>query len=118
MDYSDYEFYDTLSASKKHFGCKLPNHQLQTVAAAEVSQIDEIALVFRENGIAVLQVAVDGGVFVGLFPYLRHPQDGWHRKRLDNHSRFSRIFAKFVRLNEFCMDESQNIEYKAIWTIR
>ena len=21
-----------------------------------------------------------------------------------------------IRLNEFCMDESQNIEYKAIWT--
>lgn len=34
MDYPDYEFYDTLSASRKHFGCGLPNHQLQTVAAA------------------------------------------------------------------------------------
>ena len=27
----------------------------------------------------------------------------------------SRKIAIFVRLNEFCMDESQNIEYKAIW---
>ena len=26
--------HDTLSASRKHFGCCLPNHQLQTVAAA------------------------------------------------------------------------------------
>ena len=34
MDYPEYEFYDTLSASRKHFGCGLPNHQLQTVAAA------------------------------------------------------------------------------------
>jgi DNA polymerase-3 subunit epsilon len=34
MDYPDYEFYDTLSASRKYFGCRLPNHQLQTVAAA------------------------------------------------------------------------------------
>lgn len=34
MDYPDYEFYDTLAASRKHFGCSLPNHQLQTVAAA------------------------------------------------------------------------------------
>ena len=33
---------------------------------------------------------------------------------LNIHSRFSRIFAKLVRLNEFCMDKSQNIEYKAI----
>lgn len=33
MDYPDYEFYDTLSASMRHFGCSLPNHQLQTVAA-------------------------------------------------------------------------------------
>lgn len=32
MDYPDYEFYDTLSASRRHFGCSLPNHQLQTVA--------------------------------------------------------------------------------------
>ena len=30
----DYDFYDTLSASRKHFGYGLPNHQLQTVAAA------------------------------------------------------------------------------------
>ena len=28
------EFYDTLSASRRHYGCRLPNHQLQTVAAA------------------------------------------------------------------------------------
>lgn len=34
MDYPDYEFYDTLAASRKHFGYSLPNHQLQTVAAA------------------------------------------------------------------------------------
>ena len=34
MDYPDYEFHDTLAASRKHFGCSLPNHQLQTVAAA------------------------------------------------------------------------------------
>lgn len=30
----DYVFYDTLAASRKHFGCRLPNHQLQTVASA------------------------------------------------------------------------------------
>ena len=34
MDYPDYEFLDTLRASRRHFGCSLPNHQLQTVAAA------------------------------------------------------------------------------------
>ena len=34
MDYPEYEFYDTLSASRNHFGCCLPNHQLRTVAAA------------------------------------------------------------------------------------
>ena len=34
MDYPDYEFYDTLAASRKHFGHDLSNHQLQTVAAA------------------------------------------------------------------------------------
>ena len=34
MDYPDYEFHDTLAASRRHFGCCLPNHQLQTVAAA------------------------------------------------------------------------------------
>ena len=34
MDYPDYQFYDTLAASRSHFGCRLPNHQLQTVAAA------------------------------------------------------------------------------------
>jgi len=34
MDYPDYEFYDTLAASRQHFGCELPNHQLPTVAAA------------------------------------------------------------------------------------
>ena len=34
MDYPDYVFLDTLSASHRHFGCRLPNHQLQTVAAA------------------------------------------------------------------------------------
>jgi len=34
MDYPDYVFYDTLTASRCHFGRSLPNHQLQTVAAA------------------------------------------------------------------------------------
>lgn len=34
MDYPDYEFYDTLWLSRRHFGRSLPNHQLQTVAAA------------------------------------------------------------------------------------
>ena len=30
----DFEFHDTLAASHRHFGRRLPNHQLQTVAAA------------------------------------------------------------------------------------
>ena len=34
MDYPDYVFYDTLAASRRRFGPALPNHQLQTVAAA------------------------------------------------------------------------------------
>ena len=34
MDYPDYEFYDTLCASREYFGYDLPNHQLQTVAEA------------------------------------------------------------------------------------
>ena len=34
MDYPNYTFYDTLSASGRPFGRLLPNHQLQTVAAA------------------------------------------------------------------------------------
>ena len=34
MDYPDYEFHDTLTASRCHFGSCLPNHQLHTVAAA------------------------------------------------------------------------------------
>ena len=34
MDYPEYEFLDTLAASRRHFGPSLPNHQLQTVAAA------------------------------------------------------------------------------------
>ncbi len=34
MDYPDYVFYDTLAASRRHFGQCLPNHQLQTVAEA------------------------------------------------------------------------------------
>lgn len=33
MDYPDYEFHCTLSASRKTFGAILPNHQLHTVAA-------------------------------------------------------------------------------------
>lgn len=34
MDYPEYIFYDTLTASRRHFGGSLPNHQLQTVSAA------------------------------------------------------------------------------------
>ena len=34
MDYPDYRFYDTLAASRRQLGLSLPNHQLQTVAAA------------------------------------------------------------------------------------
>lgn len=34
MDYPDYKFYDTCAASRRFFGHSLPNHQLQTVAAA------------------------------------------------------------------------------------
>ena len=34
MDYPDYAFHDTLSASRRYYGGRLPNHQLQTVAAA------------------------------------------------------------------------------------
>ena len=34
MDYPNYTFYDTLTASRNIFGSRLPNHQLQTVAAA------------------------------------------------------------------------------------
>ena len=34
MDSPDYVFYDTLTASRRRFGRVLPNHQLQTVAAA------------------------------------------------------------------------------------
>ena len=34
MDYPDYVFFDTLAASRRHFGWRLPNHQLQTVAEA------------------------------------------------------------------------------------
>lgn len=34
MDYPDYEFHDTLAASRKHFGRSLPNHQLHTVSEA------------------------------------------------------------------------------------
>jgi DNA polymerase-3 subunit epsilon len=34
MDYCDYRFYDTLTASRRQFGHGLPNHQLPTVAAA------------------------------------------------------------------------------------
>lgn len=33
MDDPGYLFYDTLAASRHHYGCRLPNHQLQTVAA-------------------------------------------------------------------------------------
>ena len=34
MDYPDYEFYDTLCASRKHFGKLIMDHQLHTVAEA------------------------------------------------------------------------------------
>lgn len=34
MDYPDYEFHDTLAASRRHYGCSLPDHKLHTVAAA------------------------------------------------------------------------------------
>lgn len=34
MDYPDYCFFDTLKGSRNYFGCSLPNHQLQTCAAA------------------------------------------------------------------------------------
>ena len=34
MDYPDYRFYDTLAASRRVFGPLLPNHKLDTVAAA------------------------------------------------------------------------------------
>ena len=34
LAYPEYLFMDTLCASRRHFGCGLPNHQLQTVAAA------------------------------------------------------------------------------------
>ena len=33
MEYPEFVFHDTLAASRKHFGCNLENHQLQTVAA-------------------------------------------------------------------------------------
>ena len=34
MDYPDYEFHCTCRASRRHFGWRLPNHQLHTVAEA------------------------------------------------------------------------------------
>ncbi len=34
MDYPEYEFFDTLAVSRRVYGHHLPNHQLQTVAAA------------------------------------------------------------------------------------
>ena len=34
LDYPGYRFHDTLAASRRIFGCRLPNHQLQTVALA------------------------------------------------------------------------------------
>jgi len=34
MTYPDYEFHDTLWASRRHFGASLPNHQLHTVSEA------------------------------------------------------------------------------------
>ena len=34
MDYPEYEFFDTCATSRRVFGHRLPNHQLQTVASA------------------------------------------------------------------------------------
>ena len=34
MDYPDYVFFDTLAAARRCFGRSLPNHRLETVAAA------------------------------------------------------------------------------------
>ena len=34
MDYPDYEFFDTLRASRRRFGSALPNHKLHTAALA------------------------------------------------------------------------------------
>ena len=34
MDYPDYVFYDTLTTARQYYHGTLPNHQLQTVAAA------------------------------------------------------------------------------------
>ena len=34
MDYPDYRFLDTLAVSRRVYGRRLPDHQLQTVAAA------------------------------------------------------------------------------------
>ena len=34
MDYPEYEFFDTCATSRRVFGHRLPNHPLQTVAAA------------------------------------------------------------------------------------
>ena len=34
MDYPDYQFYCTCRASRRHFGRRLPNHQLHTVSKA------------------------------------------------------------------------------------
>jgi DNA polymerase-3 subunit epsilon len=34
MDYPNYAFFDTLATARRHFHGTLPNHQLQTVAAA------------------------------------------------------------------------------------
>ena len=34
MDWPDYRFYCTCRASRRHFGSRLPNHQLHTVSAA------------------------------------------------------------------------------------
>ena len=37
----------------------------KVVAPTEIAQIDEIALIANENGVAVLEVAMDGRVFIG-----------------------------------------------------
>ena len=34
MRYPEYEFFDTLKAAGRHFGCSLHNHQLHTVSEA------------------------------------------------------------------------------------
>ncbi|MCR5326439.1 MAG: 3'-5' exoribonuclease [Bacteroidales bacterium] len=43
MDYPDYEFYDTLAASRKHFGCSLPRRN-RTGSFCEIKDYSRIYL--------------------------------------------------------------------------